>query len=72
MDEISLWFSAMDNALLYAFGIYPEYKIEERITFAFSHARLYLYESDDDWDDKSAAENTLAISCGSGGSRSSL
>ena len=36
------------------------------------HARLYLFESDDEWDDKSAAENTLDISCGGGGYISSL
>ena len=36
------------------------------------HERLYLSESDDEWDDKSATANTFDISCGGGGSRSSL
>ena len=36
------------------------------------HARLHLYESDDERDDKSSAANTLDIPCDSGGSRSSL
>ena len=47
-------------------------KIEERITFALSHARLYLFESDDEQDDKSAAANTFDIPYGSGVYRSSL
>ena len=72
MDEIYSWFSEMDDALLHASGIYPGYKIEERITIVLYHARLYLSGSDDDWDDKSVNENTLNISCGGGGSRSSL
>ena len=72
MDAISLLFSAMDNALLCESGIYPEDKIEERIPFALCHARLYLTVSYDDWDNKSAAENTFDISCGGGGSISSL
>ena len=62
----------MDNDLLHASGNYPEDKIEERIAFALSHARLYLSGSDDERDDKSAAANTLYISCGGGGSSSSL
>ena len=69
MDEIYLWFSAMDNALLYASGNYLAYKIEELITFALSHAHLYLEESDDGWDNNSAAENTFDISYGGEGSR---
>ena len=72
MDAIYLWFNAMDNALLYASGLSPEDKIEERITFALWHARLYLNESYDYWDEKSDAANKLDISCGVGGSRSSL
>ena len=72
MDAISLWFSAMDNALLCASGLYPKDKIEEWITFALCHARLYLTVSYDDWDDKSAAANTFDISCWGGVSISSL
>ena len=64
MDAISLWFSAMDNALLCASGLYPEDKIEERIPFALCHARFYLTISYDDWDNKSAAANTFNIYCG--------
>ena len=37
-----------------------------------SHARLYLAGSDDERDDKSAATNKFDISCGGGGSSSSL
>ena len=70
MDAISLWLSTMDNALLHTSGNSPADKIEERITFDLSHARLYLAESDDEWDDKSSAENTLNISCGGRGYRS--
>ena len=44
MDTIYLWLSAMDNALLHASGNYQENKIEERISFALSHERLYLAE----------------------------
>ena len=62
----------MDNALLHESGNYPEDNIEEQITFALSHAHLCLAESDDERDDKSAAANTFDISCGSGGSSSSL
>ena len=72
MDAISLWFSAMDNALLCASGIYPEDKIEKQIPFALWHARLYLNVSYDYWDDKSATANTFNISCGGGVSISSL
>ena len=42
MDTISLLFSAMDNYILRVSGLYPEDKIEERITFALCHAGLYL------------------------------
>ena len=72
MDTISLWFCAIDNALLCASGLSPEDKIEERIPFALCHARLYLTVSYDDWDEKSAAANTYDISCGGGVSISSL
>ena len=72
MDAIYLWLGAMDNSLMHAYGNSPAYKIEERITFALSHASIYLFESDDEWDDKSAAANTFYISCGGGRSRSSL
>ena len=47
IDAIYLRFSAVDNDLLHASGHCPADKIEERITFALIHARLYLYESDD-------------------------
>ena len=47
-------------------------KIEERITLVLSHVCLYLSESDDERDNKSAAANTFNISCGGGGYRSSL
>ena len=62
----------MDNSLLHASVHSPADKIEERVTFALSHARLYLSESDDEQDDKSAAANIVNISCGSGRSSSSL
>ena len=62
----------MDNALLHESGHYPEDKIEEQINFALRHTRLYLAESDDERDDKSAAANTFDISCVGGGSRSLL
>ena len=48
MGAIYLLFSAMDNALLHASVHYPADKIEERVTFAFIHACLYLAESDDE------------------------
>ena len=48
MDAIYLLLSAMYNSILHASGYYPVDKIEERITFAFSHARSYLAESDDE------------------------
>ena len=72
MDAISIWFSAMENALLCASRLYPEDKIEERIPFALCHARLYLTVSYDDWDNKSSAANTFDISCGGGVFISSL
>ena len=72
MDTISLLFSSMDNALLHASGRPPADKIEDRITFDLSHARLYLAESDDEIDDKYADTNTLDISYGGGVSSSSL
>ena len=72
MGAISLLFSTMDNALLHASGNPPVDKIEDRITFALRHARLYLFESYDERDDKSSAANTFDIFCGGGRSRSSL
>ena len=71
-DAISLWFSTIDNALMRVSGLTPEDKIEEQIPFALYHARLYLTELYDDWDDKSAAANTFDILCGGGGDISSL
>ena len=62
----------MDNALLRASGNSPADKIEDRITFALSHACIYSAESDDERDDKSDAANTFYRSCGDGGSSSSL
>ena len=62
----------MVNAVLHASGDSSPYKIKERITFALSLALLYLDDSDDELDDKSAAANTFDISCGGGGFRSSL
>ena len=72
IGEISLLFSVMDNDLLHASGNSPADKILERINFALSHAHLYLSESYYERDDKSAATNILDISCGDGGSSSSL
>ena len=72
MGAISLWFIAIYNALLHTSGHPPEDKIEERINFALSHAHLYLSESDDEQEYKSAAANTFDISCGGGGSISLL
>ena len=66
MYAISLCSGKMDNALLHASVHSPEDKIRERITLNFSHARLYLSESDDERDDKSLATNTFDISCGGG------
>ena len=57
---------------MYAYGHPPGDKIEERITFALSHTGLYLAESYYKRDDKSASANTFYISCGGGGSSSSL
>ena len=62
----------MDNALLHASRHSQADTIEERITFALIHAHFYLAESDDKQDNKSAAANTLYISCGGGGFSSSL
>ena len=62
----------METYLLHASELSPVDKIEERITFALCHARLYLAESDDEQDDKYAAENTFDISCGGVGYISSL
>ena len=62
----------MDNALLHASGHYPVDKIEERITFASRHARLYLSESYDEQDDKSTAAITFYICCGDRGYSYSL
>ena len=62
----------MDDALLHASGNSQADKIEERITFALRHARLYLAESDDERDDKSAPANTLYIFCDVGGYSSFL
>ena len=62
----------MDNSLLHAYGHYLADKIEDQITFALSHARLYLVDSDDERDEKSSAKNTLDISCSGGGSSYSL
>ena len=72
MDAISLWLSAMYNAQLRAYIHSPAYKIEERITFAFIYACLYLAELDDEQDDKYVAANTFDISCVSVGSRYEL
>ena len=44
----------MYNDLLHSSGNYPADKIEEWITFALIHARLYLSESDNEQDGKSA------------------
>ena len=62
----------MYNALLHASGHSSTDKIKERNNFALIHAHLYLAESDYKRDDKSAASNTLDISCGDGGSISLL
>ena len=73
MDDILLWFSEMYNDMLHAAGLSPVDKIEERITIALYHARLYLSESDGDWDNtQSSNENTFNIYCGGGEFRSSL
>ena len=72
MGAISLWFSATYNVLLHASRHHPEDKIEECITFVLIHASLYLVESDDEQDDKSATANTFDVSFGGGGSSSSL
>ena len=72
MNAIFLWFSAMDNALLYASGNCPADKIEERINFALRYASLYWAESDDEQYGKYAAANELCIYFGGGGYSSSL
>ena len=72
LDAISPWFSAMYNYLLRVSGVYPADKIEERITFALSYARLYLSESYDHWDNNFVAVNAFDISCGGGGSLFSI
>ena len=59
----------MDNVLLHASGHSPENKIEERITFVLSHAHLYLAESDDEQENKSASANIFYIFCCGGGPR---
>ena len=71
LDSIYLRLGAMDNALLRESRHSPEDKIEERITFASSHARLYLFKSDDEQDENYDTANTFDISCGGGRSRSS-
>ena len=67
-----LLFGAMDNDLMHESGHSQADRIEDWVIFALSHVRLYLAESDDELDDKSAAVNTLYISYGDGGSSSSL
>ena len=62
----------MDNSILYASGNSPSDKIEERITFTLSHSYLYLFESDDEQNDRSAATNTFDVSYGGEISRYSL
>ena len=62
----------MYNSLLHAFRHSSADKIEDWITFALIRARLYLAESDNERDNKSAAVNTFDISCGDGGYSSSL
>ena len=69
MGAISLCFGTMSNALLLASVHSTADKIEERITFALSHAGLYLSESDDERDGNYAAAKTFDISCGGGRSR---
>ena len=54
------------------FGHYPANKIEERINFDLGHAHLYLSESYDEKEDKSATTITFDTSCGGGRSSSSL
>ena len=62
----------MYNNLLQESRHHPADKLEDCITFALSHARLYSAESDDERDDKSDTADTFNISCGDGRSRSSL
>ena len=61
-DAIYLWFGATYNALMHTSGHSPAYKIEEQINFDLRYARLYLAESYDKLDNKSAAANTFDIS----------
>ena len=56
MDAIYLWFIEMNNSLIHASGHYPADKIEEWMNFSLIQARLYLAESDDEREDKSAAQ----------------
>ena len=72
MGAIFLWFNAMDNVLVHASGNPPADKIEDRITFTLSHALLYLSESNNEQNNKSADVNKFNIFCGDGGSSSSL
>ena len=62
----------MYNNLPHESGNSPANKIEEWTIFASSHAPLYLSESDDEQDYKSAATNIFDISCGGEGSSYSL
>ena len=48
MGTIFLLFFAMDNALMHTYVHSLADKIEEWITFALSHTRLYFAESDDE------------------------
>ena len=62
----------MDKDLLHVYEHPPTDKIEERINSSLSHVSLYLAESDDERDNNYSAANTFDISCGGGGSSSSL
>ena len=44
---------------MHAYGHSQANKIEERINFAVRHAHVYIAESDDEQDDKSAAANKI-------------
>ena len=72
MDAIYLLLSPMYNDLLRVSGHSPADKIEQQITFPLSYAHLYLFESDDERDNKSATANTFDISCSGGRSGFSL
>ena len=52
----------MDNSILNASGHYPANKIEERISFALSHAHLYLSELDDEQYNKSPSAKKIRSS----------